>query len=307
MAAVQQVKFKSFVWVHIPDPTEDDIRYLKNEYQFHSLDLEDCLSEHERPKVEEYDNYIFVLMHFPALKKRTKFIELDELDFFVGKNFLVTLNGPKLDTITEIFDQCKKSAKARKFFMEKGSGHLLYNIVSMLFDEAFPFIDRINADVRQIEHLLFENGHNAKNLLYEIMILKRQIINLRRIILPQRSLMLVLEDKVKYFISESLEIYFDDIVDKVEKLWGNLEATKEFVESLQETNESIISHTTNNIIKTLTVISVILLPLTFIASLYGMNVDLPFQESGSAFALVLVSMLVIALVMMIFFRFKKWL
>jgi magnesium transporter len=283
MATVQKVKFKSFVWIHIPDPTEDDIRYLERKYKFHSLDLEDCLSEHERPKVEEYDDYLFILMHFPILRKRTKHVASDELDFFVGKDFLITVNGNRLDNVSDIFEQCKRSKKARQFFMEKGSGYLLYTIISTLFDDVFPYIDRINADVRQIEHALFENGHNAKDLLYDIMVLKRQIINLRRVILPHRSVMLVLEDKAKYFISESLEIYFDDIVDKIEKLWGNLEASKEFVDSLQETNESIISHTTNNIMKILTVISVILLPLTFITGLYGMNVRLPYATDQTVF------------------------
>ena len=307
MAAVQRVKYGSFTWINIPNPTEDDLRYLKRKYKFHALDLEDCLSEHERPKVEEYDDYLFVLMHFPILRKRLKSVDSDELDFFVGKDFLITLNGNKLDNVSEIFEKCKKSQKSRKFFMEKGSGYLLYTIVSTLFDDVFPFIDRINADVRQIEHSLFESGHNAKDLLYDIMVLKRQIINLRRIILPQRSVMLILEDKAKYFISESLEVYFDDVVDKIEKLWSNLEASKEFVESLQETNESIISHTTNNIMKILTVISVILLPLTFITGLYGMNVNLPYASNETVFLSIVAVMIVIALVMMVFFKFKKWL
>ena len=307
MAVVQRIKYGSFTWINIPEPTEDDLRYLKRKYKFHTLDLEDCLSEHERPKVEEYDDYLFVLMHFPVLRKRSKSVDSDELDFFVGKDFLITLNGSKLDNVPEIFEKCKKSKKSRKFFMEKGSGYLLYTIVSTLFDDVFPFIDRINADVRQIEHSLFENGHNAKDLLYDIMVLKRQIINLRRIILPQRSVMLILEDKAKYFISESLEVYFDDVVDKIEKLWSNLEASKEFVESLQETNESIISHTTNNIMKILTVISVVLLPLTFITGLYGMNVKLPYAGSEVMFLSIILAMMVIAVVMMIFFKFKKWL
>lgn len=306
MGALQRVTHKSFTWVHIPEPTQADLQYLARKYHFHSLDLEDCLSEHERPKVEQYDNYLFVLVHFPLFNKRTKHVDSDELNFFVGKDFLVTVNGASLDNVSEVFQRCKKSQRVREMYMEQGSGHLLYEIISMLFDDAFPLVDRINADVRQIESALFEKGQSARDLLYEIMILKRQIINLRRIILPHRSVMLVLEDKAKYFISEQLEVYFDDIVDKIEKLWGNLEATKEFIESLQDTNESIISHATNNTIKILTLISVILMPLTFLASLYGMNVQLPFQDEEVFFVSLVIVMAIIVTTMAIIFKIKRW-
>jgi len=307
MAQIQQVKFKSFVWINIPEPTPEDIEFLKKKYSFHALDLEDCLSENERPKIEEYEKYLFALMHFPVFNRRNKHYNYEEIDFFLGKNFIVTLNGEKLDVLQDIFAECKKSVKARKEYMANGSGYLLYIIVSKLFDECFPYIDKINSNVRKLETEVFENGRSARDLLYDIMILKRQVINLRRIILPHRSVMLVLEDKAKYFIAESLEVYFDDVVDKIERLWSNLEATKEFLESLQETNESIISHTTNNVMKTLTVISVVILPLTFITGLYGMNVRLPYANQEGVFLSILLVMLVIVLVMMAAFKMKRWL
>jgi magnesium transporter len=307
MPPIQQVKFKSFVWINIPEPSVDDIEILRKKYAFHALDLEDCLSENERPKVEENDKYLFVLLHFPVFDKRTKSYSYEEINFFLGKNFLVTLNGERLDVMQDIFNECKNSVKSRKEFMAKGVGYLLYRLISRQFDEIFPYVDRINSNVRSLETAVFESTSSARGLLYEIMILKRQVINLRRIILPHRSVMVVLEDKAKYFLTDSLEAYFDDVVDKIERLWSNLEGTKEFLGSLQETNESIISHNTNNVMKTLTVISVIMLPLTFITGLFGMNVNLPYATADGSFVSIIIAMLVIVFAMVAAFKLKKWL
>ena len=123
---------------------------------------------------------------------------------------------------------------------------------------------------------------------------------------PQRGVVAQIEHKNKKFLPHSLEVYFDDAVDKIEKIWSSLENMKELIESLQDTNESIISHTTNNVIKILTVFSVVMLPLTFLTGLYGMNVALPGAESGAIFMVLTGVMIGIVLTMLGFFKYKRW-
>jgi magnesium transporter len=143
-------------------------------------------------------------------------------------------------------------------------------------------------------------------MLKDILNIKKNIIVFRRVIAPQRSVIAQIEHKNKKFLPESLEIYFDDVVDKIEKIWNSLENLKELVASLQETNESIISHTTNNVIKILTIFSVVMLPLTFLTGLYGMNVALPMADRTETFFMLTALMVLVVATMLGFFKYKKW-
>ena len=180
-------------------------------------------------------------------------------------------------------------------------------ITNDLFESRFPVMDSLSKQITQMEGEVFDRDF-SRDYLKDILALKKDIINFRRIIMPQRSIIAQLEHKNKKFLPEKLDVYFDDIVDKIEKMWNNLENLKELVASLQETNESIISHNTNNVIKILTLISVVMLPLTFITGFYGMNVaGLPLAEHAKATFFVSGVILAVALSMIAFFKYKKWL
>ena len=190
--------------------------------------------------------------------------------------------------------------------MGSTSGYLLYQIIDEMFGACFPLLDQLSIEVDDLEKGVFEL-ENPKDMLKDILSLKKDIINYRRIIIPQRTLVAQLEHKNKKFLPEDLDVYFDDVVDKVEKLFNNLETLWDIVTSLHETNESILSHNTNNIIKILTIFSVIMLPLTFVTGLYGMNVvGLPLADNPLAFAGIAGILILIVFTMLIFFRFKRW-
>lgn len=297
-------KEANFTWVSISNPGEKEMAYLRRNHKFHHLDLEDCLSEIQRPKIDDYEDYLFIVLHVPV-KNRKRQITNDEINIFIGQNFVITLheNSPILK---KVFEKCKKSKKSKDDYMEKGSGYFLYMIIDDLFEAGFPLLDDLNRQLNDLEKDVFDKDY-SRDRLKDILVLKKDIINFRRIIMPQRAIIAQLEHKNKKFLPENLDVYFDDIVDKIEKMWNNLENLQELAASLQETNESIISHNTNNVIKILTVFSVVMLPLTFITGFYGMNItNLPYAQHTSSLTIVSSIIVCVAVSMIGYFRYKKW-
>lgn len=280
--------------------------YLQKHYKFHELDLEDCLSEIQRSKIDEYDDYLFMVLHIPVKGGRIKQIKNNEVNIFIGQNFIVTINEGN-PVLRKIFDACKNNQKTRDEYLAQGTGYFLYMIVDDMFQSCFPLFDDLSKQVNEMETDVFDNG-STRDRLKDILMLKKDVINFRRIIMPERAIIAQLEHKNKKFLPEELEVYFNDIVDKIEKLWNNLENLKELIESLQETNESIISHNTNNVIKVLTIFSVLMLPLNLITGFYGMNVmGLPFAEHVNSTIFIASGLGFIVLSMIAFFKYKDWL
>jgi magnesium transporter len=301
----QTITHGGISWENITHPTHKTVDYLSKKHKFHHLDLEDCLSKIQRPKIDEYEKYMFIVLHFPYYDKATDSIRVDEINIFIGQTYLITLSkGHKV--LNKIFDEAKRRITVKRKYMGSTSGYLLYHIIDEMFGACFPLVDNLEAEIDEIEDAVFET-ENPKDMLKDILSFKKDIITFRRIIIPQRTLVAQLEHKNKKFLPEDLDVYFDDVVDKVEKIYSNLETLRDIVTSLQETNESILTHNTNNIIKILTIFSVVMLPLTFITGLYGMNIiGLPFAEHQFSFGFVAGFLIMIVLVMLVFFRYKKW-
>ena len=187
----------------------------------------------------------------------------------------------------------------------KGSGYLLYHILDDLFDYCFPIIDKIGYKLDSIEDDMFEQ--RAEDVVRDISNVKQEIISYRKIIKPERATVRLLERHVERFLPEELELYFDDIVDAAERLWDLLDNFKEVIEGLESTNESVISHRQNDILRILTVFSVVLLPLTLITGIFGMNVTFPGFETQEAWWLIVGGMLCVLGGLLGFFRYKRWL
>ncbi len=303
------INFENHKWINIVHPKEEDILALKKKYRFHTLDLEDCLSESQRPKIDEYEKYLFIVLQFPYYNRRTRHISAEQVNIFIGENYLITLHDGHLDELNKIFEKCKKSAKSRKLFFGESTGYLLYSIINSLFTFSFSITDKIQVNLKNIEKEIFETAH-VRDQLFDIMITKKNIITLRKTLMPQRTVIAALEHKQKRFLPENLEIYFDDVVDQIEKLWSILETQKEVIESLEDTNESLLSHKINNTMRTLTVFSAIMLPLTFLTGLFGMNVGLPFTaalDNVQHFWSIIISMFLVIAAMIGIFKWNKWL
>jgi magnesium transporter len=294
-------------WIHLDTPTAEEATQLAERYGWHPLDIEDVLSKRQRPKIDEYpeEGYLFAVLHFPVYDRAVQRLNAAELDFFTGQNYLVTFASVELLPVTRLFRRCEEDEELRNQLFSKGSGYLLYHVLDDLFDYCFPILDKIGHKLDSIEDDMFEE--RAEDVVRDISAVKQEIISYRKIIKPERSTLRVLERQVERFLPEELELYFDDIVDASERIWDLLDNYKEVIEGLESTNESVISHRQNDILRVLTVFSVVLLPLTLITGIFGMNVHFPGFDTAAAWWAILGGMVATLAALLGFFRFKRWL
>jgi magnesium transporter len=304
---VAELHSNGLTWVHLDTPTDVEAAELQERFGWHPLDLEDVLSKRQRPKIDEYaeDGYLFGVLHFPVYDKAVQRLNAAELDFFIGQDYLVTLPAVELLPVTRLFRRCEEDEELRERLFRAGSGRLLYEVLDDLFDYCFPILDKIGYKLESLEDDIYEG--RSEEIVRDISYAKQEIISYRKIIKPERATLRTLERNIDRFLPEDLELYFDDVIDAAERIWDLLDNYKEVVEALEDTNESAINHRQNDILRILTIFSVILLPLTLITGIFGMNVHFPGFASMEAWWAVVAAMVVIAAAMVAFFRLKRWL
>jgi magnesium transporter len=302
---IAELSANGLTWIHISEPGPLEAAYIAERFGFHELDIEDVLSKRQRPKIDEYPDYLFIVLHFPIYDKAVQRLNAAELDVFLGQDFLITLDNVELLPVTYLFRRCEEDVELRDELFSKGSGYLLYHVLDDLFDYCFPILDKIGHKLDAIEDRLEEQ--RSEEIVRDISDAKQEIIAYRKIIKPERATLRLLERYTQRFLPQDLELYFDDIVDAAERIWDLLDNYKEVVEALEQTNESIISHRQQYRLQLLTVVSVILLPLTLIASIFGMNVHVPGQETTEGFWAVIGLMVVLGIALLGVFRWRRWL
>jgi magnesium transporter len=292
-------------WAHLDRPDTETAAALAERFGWHALDVEDILSKRQRPKIDEYPDYLFAVLHFPVYDKAIQRLNAAELDVFLGPDYLVTLPNVELLPVTRLFHRCEEDERLRAELFAKGSGRLLYEVLDDLFDYCFPILDKIGHKLDSVEDDMFER--RAEDVVRDLSNVKQEIISYRKIIKPERTTLRLLERRVERFLPEELDLYFDDIVDAAERIWDLLDNYKEVVEGLESTNESVISHRQNDVLRVLTVFSAILLPLTLLASVFGMNVAFPGHDTAHAFWAIVAVMVGVGAGLLGFFRWKRWL
>ena len=304
-ARLAELTANGLTWIHLESVDNDLVTQLAARFGWHPLDLEDVMSKRQRPKVDDYPEYLFAVLHFPRYDKAIQRLNAAEMDIFLGPDYLVTIPNVELLPVTRLFRRCEEDDQFREGLFAKGSGRLLYEVLDDLFDYCFPILDKIGHKLDSLEDDVFEG--RSEDIVRDISNAKQEIISYRKIIKPERSTLRLLERHVERFLPEELELYFDDIVDAAERIWDILDNYKEVVEGLEDTNESVISHRQNNVLRILTVVSVILLPLTLITGIFGMNVHFPGFDTVWLFWTLAGVMFGTAVGLIAFFRAKGWL
>ncbi len=302
----QVIKHGRITWMDITRPTRDDVEMLQDAFpHFHPLDLEDLLSRLERPKIDEYDDYLFTVMHFPVWDAVSRISRPSEVDAFVGASYLVTIHDGTLPPLSRLFERCSQDEDAIAQFMMHGASRLFYTVIDQLVDYVFPILYKVDANIRHVEDEIFQR--DTRQLIQNIAIIRRDNIALRRIVRPQIEIVESLENTDRPYIREDLDVYFGDIRDHLNKAVDIISDHKEVIEGLADTADTLATYRTNEIVQILTVISVIMLPLTLISGIYGMNVNLPFQDHPASFPIVMVMMFLVAASMLVYFRRRHWL
>jgi len=304
---VKIIEFNGLKWIDIIRPTNKEIKMLEDMYEFHELLLEDCMTEHQRSKIDSYEDYSFIVLHLPRYRKELFRIDSEEIDIFIGPDYLVTLHEGELKPLVDLAQKCQATEEARKEYMEEGSAILLYGITKSLFDYCFPMLDKIGNNVNEINRQVFAT--RSKSMLETISRTKMQIINYRSVIKPLRPVIITLEKVITKYLPRERDIYFDDITDKIEKIWDMLENYKEVIESVDSTFASLTNHTMNGLMRTFTIIQVAILPMTLVSGLFSMNVQgIPMHDFEFAFWIVfgMIFIPTIFIGMMLLLKKDKW-
>ena len=307
--AQQQLNIKKIAhgpisWLDVEMPTLAEMEYLRRTFDFHTLALDDCLSRVQLPKMDDYDDYLFLVLHFPLFNQEARLTVPSQVSIFVSGDYLVTVHRGDLRPLMKLFADCEASEPVRKTVMGHSSGYLLYRILDGLVDYCFPSLNKIIETVDGLEVRIFDMA--AKELARELLVTKRDILAYRRIVRPQIEVLELLEKKEYPFLKVDPDVYFGDLADHMRRISVELEDLKEVIQGLHDTHVSLATDRTNEVIRTLTVIATIMLPLSVISGLYGMNVSLPLDSSPYAFLVVLAVMAIVAGGMLLFFRSRRW-
>ncbi len=306
---IQIIKTHNISWINIIDPTDKEIEFLKEQYKFDQLNLNDAYGDvrSQRAKFDDREHYLFLVLHFPIYHKDKQRILPAEVDFFIGKDYLITIHNNELEPLKNFLKLCQEFEHYRLKHMSKNPSVLLYEILDRLLDACFPMIDHIGEDIENIEDNLFLG--KEKEMVKKILTIKRNITNFRRIMQSHKNIIkkLIQMDN-QFFPKLDMTNYYHNLIDTTKDIWEVLNTEKETIDAIYETNESFLSFKLSDIMKTLTIFSVIIFPLTLIASIFGMNTTyLPLIGHPQDFWLIISLMVFLTFIMLIFFKRKNWL
>ncbi|MBU2025569.1 MAG: magnesium transporter CorA family protein [Patescibacteria group bacterium] len=297
---MKSIKTDNYAWLYFENPDKDDLEALQKIFQLHPVVLGEFNSPTYRPKVARYNNYIFMVLHFPVFNEEEKVTEMGEVDIIINNEYLVTSCNKHNNVLYQYFQEKNKSQGSPAGRMPKNPYLLLFKIIDKLTNACFPMLDHISDHLDEIEAGIF-NG-SGQSLVKEISVIKRDILNFRRVIQPQRSIINSLGQSRVFVDRDDYEIQINDIIGTHIRVWNVLENHKETIDSLEATNDSLFSYKLNQTIKMLTIFSVVMLPASLIAGLFGMNVTIPMKDFWSITALVGSLMLAFLSIM----KIKKW-
>jgi magnesium transporter len=290
------------VWVDLDSPTPDEARILWEVFHFHELSIEDAMSEAHHPKVESYGTYLYLILHGIDFAAAEHCFTTKDVDFFLGPQYLVTVHPGVSRTLGKIGDICDKDDR----ILGEGPGVLLYRIIDKMIDNYRPEVEKLETQLDDIENEVFENPN--QKLARRILNFKKDVSSLRQVVLPQRDAVGRLARREFPLITESLAYRFRDVHDHLVRLSDEAMFFQDRITSILDAHLSAVSNQLNTVMKVLTVIATIFMPLTFITGLYGMNVDLPHFGLGGTmmFWVLMVVMMANVGLMLWYFRRRGW-
>ena len=303
---IEKIQYQSLQWLDITNPSEKDYALLLDEYHFHPLDIEDCRGTTQRPKIDEYDDYYFLILHFPYFDRDNKTVRIREVKLFWGHDYIITV-GKAHWVVKKLFDDMRDDlADGDEETQEvmATSDQLLYHILNRLVLETNTLVQRIGAEVDLINYDIF--NRRARSIIEQISVTRRNIILLNTTFRAQLRVLHMFESGgIKGFVDpEVLEMddYWGNILDQYQKMYDSIEDYGELIEGLSQTFDSLLTNRTNEIMRVLTYFSTIMLPLTVVTGFFGMNVEFPFAMGHTAFWVILASLAVLTVVIILFFH-----
>jgi magnesium transporter len=295
---VESVTWGDLTWINIEAPREAEIQYLADNYHFHPLALDDCISRKQLPKLDVYQGYLFFVFHFPFYDKETRISSKRQWSAFIGDGYIITLSTGELRTLNALFRDCQANEDARQEYFVNGSGFLIYRILDRTIDSYFPVLDKILSLIEDVEDDVFDEEIEATK---ELSIIRRDIITQRAVMFPTRTVFIEMENKLKRFSKTDVTTYYNDLMDHMNKICETLDEVQEIIEVFKDSDTTLATYRVNDILRVLTIL----------ASFYGMNIPLPggSNPGGSPHTwwILLAIMFVIMGAMLVYFRKKRFL
>lgn len=343
---ISSVSYNGLSLLDVHDLQEAEINHLRADYDIDLIHLDDYISGQQVPKIEVAKNYILVVLDFPfveseeTLKKsnteqdtntesktavikdvitapvhlskflftqaRKKQIKVGHVNFFISKDFVIILHDSKTPLIDEIVENCQRTLKKREEIMGLGPNYLFYHMADALIDSAYQVMSEITTMIEEIDVKVLESNHQVR-IVDDISITRRNIVYFKSMIDPSSTVFSELMEKDYLEFSDTPDIYWSSLLSKLQKIKYRLSSSKELIEGIANSHESLLTVRTNEIVKVLTMFTAVMLPLTFLASVYGMNiVGLPLADTHDALWMLSIIMTSLAAVMVLIFKLKKW-
>lgn len=309
MNHITTIKNNNIEWLIIDKPSKKQIDWLRENFRLEEEDLQDCSPIIQRPKLNVRNGYLFMILQFPFYNRQSREVRSAEVDLFIMLDKIILVHGGELQPITDLQKICERDETFKQEIMSDGS-RLLYEILNRLLHYCFPMLNHINQDLEEIENTIFDINEKRMGIIKETLRIKRNIVNFRKSMQAHKSIISkLIQNSQKIYPPSNLHQYFNHLVNHTKDIWDFLENYKDTVDALHETHESLLSHRLNEIIKTLTIISVVVFPLTLFAAIFGMNTmnAMPFVDSAYDFWFVILIMVIAAGSMLAYFKHKRWL
>ena len=290
------------VWVDLDSPTPDEARILSEVFRFHDLSIEDALSETHHPKVESYGQYLYLILHGIDFSAAEHCFKTKDIDFFLGEQFLVTVHPGVSRSIGKVSGACVRDDR----LLGEGPGTLLYRIVDTMVDNYRPEVEKLEQRLDELESEVFEDP--KPELARRILNFKKDVSSLRQVVLPQRDAVGRLARREFTLINEALAYRFRDVHDHLVRLTDEAMFFQDRITSILDAHLSSVSNQLNSVMKVLTIIATLFMPLTVLTGMWGMNVELPHLPGGARvqFWWVASMMIALSIVMLGYFRRRGW-
>ncbi|TGK04865.1 magnesium/cobalt transporter CorA [Leptospira semungkisensis] len=291
---------KEKVWIDIENPTEEDLLFLSNNCGFHDLAIEDCINRNQRPKFEDYEDHAFIVLHSFKSEGEQSYAA-KETHVFFNQKFIVSVHEHKEPLIDFLWHRCTSEPN----ISSKGTDHVLYLLFDLLVDSNFPILDQISDEITDLENQILMNDVRP-DFITNILYIKRNLVRMRRVLSPQREVLNLIMRHEDKFLSEKIRFYFRDVYDHLSRLVETIDMDRDLIGNSMDAYFSLLSQRTNDIIKQLTLVSMIFMPLTFLTGFFGMNfADLPYG-SKTLLAASVTTILTIPALMILYFKYKNW-
>lgn len=290
-------------WIDIDKPTKDDIEHLRQNFKFHSVVLNELMPDTIRTKVDSYDDYFYIVLHFPSFDKKSRTSKSQELDILITKDYVITTHKETIIPLKSIFDKCNLYPEEKEKYLSDGPAKLLYLILDEFLSSCLSHLDDISEFIDKTENAIFHG--KEKEMVREISTIKRNILDFRRALKPQKQILESLHLTINQFFGDKYNPFFNNLIGHHLRLWDVLDNYKELTESLESTNATLFSSKLNETMKILTIFTALLLPISIISGVFGMNVSVPFQDHPQGFLIIIALLVSAFLGLYLLFKKKK--